>query len=208
MDATVARGRRDGLIAPDAAPADAAIDSTGMAADRRSIYYARRSGRKHRRFPEISAVADTATHLCLALSVERGPGPDDPALRRTVNAARRRLGFDTLLADAGYDGEHHHRWLSQRHGVVGVIPPTRGRPPNAADHEPPGFFRRWCKRAWEQLKPRYGQRWQVETLFSMLKRKLGDRLRARKRHPIDRECHLRLITLNLMILGEHARSSG
>jgi hypothetical protein len=177
-----------------------------MTAHRRSAYFTRRSGRKQHRFPKVSAVADVATHLCLALTVERGPKADDPAMNRTVDAARRRLNFAVLLADAGYDAEHHHRWLSRRHGVVGLIPPRRGRPAHDPDHEPPGFFRAFCHRHWGRLKRRYGQRWQVETFFSMLKRRLGGVLRARKRHTIDRECHLRAIVLNLMILGERTGS--
>jgi hypothetical protein len=40
----------------------------------------------------------------------------------------------------------------------------------------------------------------------MLKRRLGSTLQARKRHAVDRECHLRVITLNLMILGRYEAS--
>lgn len=179
----------------------AGIDSTGMSSDRASAYYGRRCGRKMRRFPKLSAVVHIDSHLCLALTAERGPKPDDPAMKRTVDAARRVLGFDLLLADAGYDGEHHHAYLSSRHGVTAIIPPTRGRPAHAPTHEPPGFFRAYCHRFWDRLKQWYNQRWQIETFFSMVKRKLGSTMTARKRHTIDREAHLRVITLNLMILA-------
>ncbi len=55
---------------------------------------------------------------------------------------------------------------------------------------------------WPHLLETYGQRWQVETTFSMLKRRLGSVVRARKRHAVDRECHLKAIVLNLLILVE------
>ena len=45
----------------------------------------------------------------------------------------------------------------------------------------------------------YGRPWQVETTFSMVKRDPGWALTARRRHALDREIHLRLITHNLMI---------
>ena len=48
-------------------------------------------------------------------------------------------------------------------------------------------------------KKTYGQRWQIETTFSMLKRLLGSALRSRKRYAIDREIVLRVLTINLMI---------
>ena len=45
-----------------------------------------------------------------------------------------------------------------------------------------------------------GQRAQVETVFSMVKRNLGSALRARKPFAINREVTLRLIVHNLMVL--------
>ncbi|HTU27435.1 MAG TPA: transposase, partial [Pirellulales bacterium] len=47
---------------------------------------------------------------------------------------------------------------------------------------------------------RYSQRWQVETVNSMLKRLLGSALRARSYWSQCREILLRVITLNVMIL--------
>ena len=44
------------------------------------------------------------------------------------------------------------------------------------------------------------QRWQVQTAFSMVKRNPGSALTARRRHALDREIHLRLLTHNLMII--------
>jgi hypothetical protein len=46
----------------------------------------------------------------------------------------------------------------------------------------------------------YGQRWQIETVISMLKRLMGSSLRARRYHSQCREIRLRVITLNVMIL--------
>ena len=49
-------------------------------------------------------------------------------------------------------------------------------------------------------KKTYGQRWQVETAFSMLKRPLGSALRSRNHRAINREIILRVLTINLMIV--------
>jgi hypothetical protein len=59
-------------------------------------------------------------------------------------------------------------------------------------------FRATLRKLWPIAE--YGQRWQIETNFSMLKRLLGAALRSRRRHAIDREIFLRAITLNLMIV--------
>jgi hypothetical protein len=49
-------------------------------------------------------------------------------------------------------------------------------------------------------RSRYGQRWQSETVNSMLKRLLGSALRARSYWSQCRETVLRALTLNVMIL--------
>ncbi len=49
-------------------------------------------------------------------------------------------------------------------------------------------------------KTKYGQRWQIETVNSMLKRLLGSALRARTYWSQCREISLRALTLNIMIL--------
>jgi hypothetical protein len=49
-------------------------------------------------------------------------------------------------------------------------------------------------------KATYGQRWQVETVNSMIKRNLGSALRARTARRRSRELLLRCITHNIMVL--------
>jgi transposase len=55
------------------------------------------------------------------------------------------------------------------------------------------------ERRWKAI---YGQRWQVESFFSRLKRRLGSSIRARKRHRIDQEVGLRMLTMNMINLLE------
>jgi len=182
--------------------APAAVDSTGLESRRCSAYYVRRcqrnAGHVKRRFPKLSAVVDTRSHLFLSAIVDRGPKPDDLEFRAVVRAARRRHRFLVLLGDAGYDGEPHHRFLRRDLRVRGVMPPIRGRPRKDPRRPPTGRHRAALARHWP--KRLYGQRAQVETDFSMLKRLLDSAVRSRRRYAIDREIILRVITINLMIL--------
>ena len=57
------------------------------------------------------------------------------------------------------------------------------------------------------MKKRYprrkaGQRWQVESAFSRHKRLLGPALRGRSEAARERECYLRVLTHNLMLLAD------
>ena len=51
----------------------------------------------------------------------------------------------------------------------------------------------------------YGQRVQVETVFSMIKRRLGEALGARTYHSQNRAMMLMVLTHNLMILRHQKR---
>ena len=46
----------------------------------------------------------------------------------------------------------------------------------------------------------YNQRWQAESVFSQLKRRLDSALRARREETRAQECCLRVLSHNLMIL--------
>ena len=107
-------------------------------------------------------------------------------------AGRARIG--TLLADADFDGEWVHEYV-RSFGIRTVIPPERGRP---SDKPPAGRWRRRMKQRFDKKK--YGQRWQAETVNSMVKRRLGSALRARSYWSQCREIILRVITHNLMIV--------
>jgi DDE family transposase len=181
----------------------AALDGTGLESRHVSQHYLRRcaatakSGQKaaFRYFPKAGLLCDTKTHLVLAVVPERGPGSDGKHFQRALSEAQARVKIVTLAADAGYDGEHRHRLARDTHGVRTLIPPLIGRP---TEKPPKGYWRRQMKARLHLT--RYSQRWQAETVNSMLKRLLGSALRARKYWTQCREIFLRTITLNIMIL--------
>ena len=141
-------------------------------------------------------MADCASHMILAAVPGRGPASDLVQFGKALSQAVRRARIGTLLADADFDAEWVH--VSARsHGIRTIIPPTRGRP---SEKPPAGRWRRVMKQRFAQLKRKYGQRWQVETVNSMIKRLLGSALRARIEANQFREIILRAITHNVMII--------
>ena len=202
FDATILQARRQGLI--PAVSRLAAIDSTGLESRHVSHYFTQRCQR-HRahekaRYPKHSALCDTRSHLVLGLIADRGPKPDAIEDEATLDQAWRRQKFHTLLGDAGYESERFHRRCREGLGVRSIIPTTnRGRPRKDGRPQPArGHYRRLMQQRFP--KKTYGQRWQIETVFSMVKRNLGAALTARTYHSQNREIALRLLTHNLMIL--------
>lgn len=202
MDRILRHCRRQGLLPPKSRLA--AIDSTGLESRHVSHYFTHRCERHHAhwkaRYPKLSAIGDTKSHLILGAAFSRGPTPDHCEFGATVRSAAGRQRMATLLGDAGYDSEPGHRLCHQQIGVRSIFPVTcRGRPRH--DGQPRtlgGYYRR--KLSHRFPKKTYGQRWQIETSFSMIKRLLGSALRARRYHSQCREMYLRLLTFNLMIL--------
>jgi hypothetical protein len=185
----------------------AAIDSTGLESRHVSAYFTQRCQRhcghyKHR-YPKLSAVCDTANHLMLGAVIDRGPKLDHAEDEATLLAALNHQKLQTLVGDAGYESERFHGLCRHDLGVRSIIPTTqRGRP--RRDGQPKavtGTYQRLMQRRFP--KKLYGQRWQIKTAFSMLKRNLGSALRARRYHSQSREIHLRIVTHNLMILRRH-----
>lgn len=171
-----------------------------MEAGHVSSYFTRRSGRKKRKFPKLWAVVAAASHVCLGMVPGTGPTPDDPQFHRVAREAHAREPFKALAADCGFDAEAHHRFLHAKLNVVGIIPPERGRPRTKSDkRRRAGFFRDFLHRHWPRAL--YGQRWQVETFFSMLKRLLDSFLRATNWRSQHREMCLKCLTLNFMLVA-------
>ena len=182
----------------------AAIDSTGLESRHVSAYFTKRcqrhSSHYKSRYPKLSAVCDIANHLILGIVIDRGPKPDLIEAEQTLHEAWSHQTFSTLLGDAGYESEGFHGLCRDELDVRSVIPTTeRGRPRLDGKPRPVrGRYRKMMKQRFPRKT--YGQRWQIETVFSMLKRNLGAALRARTYHSQNREIRLRVLTHNLAIL--------
>jgi len=202
LDVTVERARKKGKMKRRVKLA--AVDGTGFETRHISAYYVKRrqKGQKHEfqtttytRYPYAVITCDCASHIILAVVPSRGPGSDLPYFQPSVRQTARRVTVDTLLADAGFDSEAAHVYARQEHRMKTVIPPTRGRP---TAKRPSGRWRRLMATRFNKKK--YGQRWQVETVNSMLKRLLDSALRARHYWSQWREMFLRVLTHNVMVL--------
>jgi len=151
-----------------------AVDTPGFRHDTASAYYQSRRGRTRRSWHKGGFAVGTKSQLIVGMRVGRGPGSDAKWLAPLRAQARRdgvRKGRSArfgLLADAGLDGRGGE-------GTDGVPPVRRG-----------GRLRAWSRVMRAELVERakasglYGQRWQLETVISVIKRKFGDGVRSRR----------------------------
>jgi hypothetical protein len=201
LDRTIQLAKRQGNLSGKVSLA--ALDGTGLESRHASSYYVRRRANTgkywqkitYQRFPKAGILCDCRSHLILAVVPGRGPGPDIPHFRAALDQALSRVQIAAVVADAGYDAEHTHRFARDERGVRSLIPAKIGR---QTTKPATGYWRRQMQQRLHLT--RYTQRWQIETVNSMLKRLLGSALRARSYWSQCREILLRSITLNVMIL--------
>ena len=181
----------------------AAIDSTGLESRHTSRYFIHRRSREpnlyqttqYTRFPKLGLLVDCSNHAVLGYLTDQGPKPDIRDLEPTLANTTPRVRIEWLTADAGYDSESNHRLCREEHGIRTLIPPRHGRP----THKPAsGRYRRLMQTRFD--KKRYGQRWQVETVVSMMKRRLGSAVSGRSYWSRRRDLMLMVLTHNIMIL--------
>jgi hypothetical protein len=183
----------------------AAMDSTGLDYGRRSAYYVRRrhSGQSkakrvyYAHFAKLEASFDCRSHLILGASMGRGPRPDVDRFKPMLDATLETARPTTMLADAGYDSEGNHEHARIKNNIRSFIPATSGRPTTKL---PTGRFRRQMKQHLNKDYGQYGQRWQAESGFSMIKRCIADTVQGRTQWSQRRELWLIVITYNILLL--------
>ena len=177
---------------------EAAVDATGLETRHASFYYVDRKGYRpfrRKKWPKLTVVCHSATHLFAGVVASRGPSNDSPQFPEAVKQAAANVAFDRLLADAAYDAEHNHRLCRDELGIRSTVIPLNAR---RGSRPPSTKYRAQMQQHFP--KDVYGNRWQVESAISRNKRLLGPALRARTDPSQDRECILRVLTHNLMIL--------
>jgi hypothetical protein len=184
----------------------AAVDSTGLEARHISRYFVRRKRVKqleiyentvYRRWPKLAVICDCSNHIILSFLTIRGPGVDVNQFEKILKSAAHKYAIKYILADAGYDSESNHRFARDNLDITSIIPPKHGRP-TLYTKPFKGKYREIMRTKFDKKK--YGQRWQVETVMSMIKRNQGDCLSSKTYWSQNREMMLRVLTHNIGII--------
>jgi hypothetical protein len=136
--------------------------------------------------------------------VSTGPANDSPQFTPVLARAALAVRWDRVLADAAFDAEAHHAYARDELGIRSSVIPIN---PRGHDGPPGGRYRAQMAR---RFVPRpggsrhrrvFGQRWQAESAFSRHKRRLGSAPNGRSDGSRERECRLRVLTHDLMLLA-------
>jgi Transposase DDE domain len=178
----------------------AAVDSTALQTSHASEYFQFRRGRDGRpitirNWPKMGLVIEPRSHLLLGMTAGRGLSYDYKLLRPLLEQALRHVQIDLVLADAGFDSEANHVIAREELGVRRTLINLNRRGNGPRIH---GKYRGEMSRRFNRRT--YGQRWQVESAVSQIKRRLGAVLNARTRQNQDREMLLKGLTQTIAIV--------
>ena len=164
----------EATLPSDASVSVVAVDATGFTCDYASDWYCERTGRRRKTFMKLSVAVDTERLILLGFTMSRTPIHDVRHAPAVLRQAYRHVHAPVYVMDKAYDAEAIHTLVVEDLQAEAIIPARR-----SSRDVVTGPYR---SRAHDRFDPeRYHQRSAVETTFSIMKRKWGGELTARKR---------------------------
>lgn len=185
---------------------DFAVDSTGFTTCRFVRWYDHKWGKEtsHREWIKLHAMTGVRTNVVTSVEVSGSNSHDTNYFRPLVSSTAENFTIDGVMADKAYSNKANATHV-EKFGAVPYIPFRTGWIPPA---EPLSLE---LASAWQRMGhlfaynrdvflARYHQRSNVETTFSMIKRKFGDSLRSKSDTGQMNEVLCKVIAHNLCCL--------
>jgi hypothetical protein len=144
-----------------------------------------------RRFIKLTIGAELRTQIVTSIKIRRGPANDnvdfEPVVRRAHSIKRIKVG----IGDEGYDAEKNHELLRDELHAMSIIP---ARHQDVPLWRTSGRYRKEMKRGYS--KKTYHDRSKDETIFSVVKRTMGDDVRSIIPRAQNNEMRFKIIAYN------------
>ena len=144
-----------------------------------------------KRFIKLTIGAELRTQIVTSIKVRRGPANDNRDFEPVVRRAHAIKPIKIGIGDKGYDAEKNHELLRDELHAMSIIP---ARHEDVPVWRTKGRYRKEMKRGYS--KKTYHQRSKDETIFSVIKRTMGDEVRSIGVKGQNNEMRLKIIAYN------------
>lgn len=160
-----------------------------------------KSRKKTKRFLKLTIGAELRHQIVTSLKIRRGPANDNLDFKPVCKKAHEVMPLRRGIGDKGYDDEKNHEFLRDELHVDSIIPARYEDVPVWRTH---GKYRKEMKRGYSKKK--YHQRSKDETIFSVVKRVMGDNVRSVRVKAQNNELRFRLTAYNANRIANLAHS--
>ena len=164
-----------------------ALDSSGFETETKSYYYRTvynmNQKQKSRRYLKVSLAVDTDKQFVLSNRIRLGPRNDNIDFKSLL----KNLSAKFVVADKGYDSKENRYFVLR---MLKAYPHIPYRKFSGVIYEKAGVKLKFDERI-------YHQRSKAETVFSVIKRKYGSIVRAKRFESQRKEIIYRLVAYNL-----------
>lgn len=179
-----------------------AVDSTGFSVSMYESWFNARFERpsKRRLFRKVHIMIGTKSRIITAVKITDGFGSDTKQLPELLNKTKQNFKIAQLVADKGYLSRSNYQIIEQAGGIP-YIPFT------SQVTEEPRESKLWEEMMYKyHLQPEeyakiYHQRSLVESVFSAIKRKYGERLFTKNPIAQENEILVKILVYNICIIS-------
>ncbi len=183
--------------------ADFAIDSTGFSTSRYKTYFSmvHLKESKWRQYRKCHAVCGVKTNIITSVDVTEGYVNDQTMFNPLAKDTARNFEIRDFCADKGYLSSKHFALIRDLGGQA-FIPFKSNTSGKSSDTDRSIFKKmfRYFKEHQEEYMDHYHKRSNIESCFSMIKRKFGNNVRCKKETSQDNEILAKVLCHNLCVL--------
>lgn len=185
-----------------------AVDATGFTTSTFHRWYDHRYGKQAstRKWIKVHAMCGTRTNVITSVEVTEGNHNDCPELPTLLDRTTQRFNVERVSADLGYLSNKNMEAIEAA-GALPYIPfKTSSRGDKGGEAWQRLWHLFWYKR--REFDQHYHRRSNIETTFSMIKRKFGSNVRAKKYEAQVNEVLCKVLCHNLVVLVHEMHELG
>lgn len=186
---------------------DFAVDSSGFSTSRFTRWYDHKYGRMREKADWVKAhvMCGVKTNVITAIEIGDQSSNDSPFLKPLVETTGKAFTISEVSADKAYGSERNVKAIATSNGTP-FIPMKRNATGNGSVLWQKMYHYFMFKR--DEFLDHYHKRSNIESTFSMLKRKFGDSLRSKTDTAMVNETLCKVLCHNLVVLIHEMQELG